>query len=84
MILRSKGEGNKNVESGTQQRKARGKGMGRRWEKQTAAVSDKIKRKQMKLKSGSSKAPMGIEHTASCLQDKRSNQLRYGALHDIR
>ena len=27
-----------------------------------------------------SKAPMGFEPTTSCLQDRRSNQLSYGAL----
>ena len=26
------------------------------------------------------KAPMGFEPTTSCLQDRRSNQLSYGAL----
>ena len=28
-----------------------------------------------------SKAPMGFEPMTSCLQDRRSNQLSYGALH---
>ena len=29
-----------------------------------------------------SKAPMGFEPMTSCLQDRRSNQLSYGALHE--
>ena len=49
-IMPSKDEGKENVESRAQQRKARGKDIFMRWEKETAAViiSDKIKRKQMK------------------------------------
>ena len=31
-----------------------------------------------------SKAPMGFEPTTFCLQDRRSNQLSYGALREIR
>ena len=41
------------------------------------------KNKTDKAEKLNTKAPMGFEPMTSCLQDRRSNQLSYGALVDI-